>query len=156
MVYFFFLFQTCEHFLSLCIKDVLPPESILFEIYGKITQNQSSLWSRNLKLIGQGLWIEYSTFKHSCKHNATWYFDGRYQIVRTLEDVNSFDDIRFAYFMNGPDTTETRRKEIKRCYFYECDCERCQDVEADKLKSSISCTNCSGIMHIFFLQDVEK
>ena len=98
-----------------------------------------------MKLIGQGLWIEYSTFKHSCKHNATWFFDGRYQIVRTLEDVNSLDDIRFALFMNGPDTTETRRKEIKRCYFYDCNCERCQDVEADKLKSSICCTNCSGI-----------
>ena len=48
------------------------------------------------KTIGQGLYLKASVIDHSCYPNASWTSNGKELIIRAIDDVNNFNDIRFT------------------------------------------------------------
>ena len=60
-----------------------------------------------------------------------------------ISSVIFFSDIRITYRPKLYETTKDRREDLMKSYYFTCHCHKCQDVEADYLKSSIIC-KCKG------------
>jgi len=84
---------------------------------------------------------------HSCAPNANIVFQGKTLILRTIENISDFKDIRIAY-TNILASTEDRRKALKEQYYFECTCTKCQSGEKDDEKRSLICQNCQGCVPI--------
>ena len=64
-------------------------------------------------------------------------------IVRTIEDVNQYSDIRISCFYMIEKTHE-RKKYLQEHYFFDCKCVRCEDPKSDAKYASLKCKSCSG------------
>ena len=88
-------------------------------------------------------------FDHQCNYNAVVIpTDGIEIIIRAVEDVKSFEDLRISYISCLSENTQKRQKELMEKYYFECQCPKCLDVEDDGLKSSLICEKCSGCVPI--------
>ena len=79
---------------------------------------------------------------HSCDPNCTVIFEGKSLVLRTIKDVDSFDDLRISY-TNLLDTKETRREKLAQQYYFSCQCRKCEQ-EKDGEKSVLECPKCQG------------
>ena len=59
-------------------KEV-PPQSLVFDIYGCMVINSFSVMSHEHHDVGVGLYLAASAIDHSCHPNAEVTFDGRYK-----------------------------------------------------------------------------
>ena len=57
--------------------------------------------------------------------------------------MENFSDIRISYRPKLYETTKERREDLMKSYHFTCHCHKCQDVQADHLKSSVIC-KCKG------------
>ena len=85
---------------------------------------ETSLWQQLRK------WRIYQVKKYALKN-------------RTINSVETFSDIRISYRPILYDTTKERREGLMKSYHFTCHCHKCQDVQADHLKSSVIC-KCKG------------
>ena len=118
----------------------LPPKNDLLEIYGKCSIN-----SLAIRPTGYGLFLDASAIDHSCIRNAVYVFNGKEVIVKSIENVSDFKDIRVSYLSNISITlsnTETRRNYLMECYHFKCECPRCLDFQLDQFNSSLICSKC--------------
>ena len=107
---------------------------------GKIGINSCLLKPNNgNRVIGKGLYLDFSILDHSCAPNAVWYSKGKELVVRTIENVDDFSQLRISYLPNLFEKTESRRQKLMQDYFFLCQCSRCQDQSSDLMKSSLNC-----------------
>ena len=85
---------------------------------------------------------------HSCVPNAIRTFNGNEITVTTIEKVENLSDIKISYRPKLYETTKARRQDLMKSYFFTCHCPKCQDVQADHLKSSMRCSKCKGCVPI--------
>ena len=74
-------------------------------------------------------------------------------ILRTLDHVSDFSSLRIAYTrLIG--TIEDRRKDLMEQYYFFCDCIKCNDIESDRLKTSLIClhSECRGCVPGLLIQ----
>ena len=110
---------------------------------GKIGINSCLLKPNNgNRVIGKGLYLDFSILDHSCAPNAVWYSKGKELVVRTIENVDDFSQLRISYLPNLFEKTESRREKLMQDYFFLCQCSRCQDQSSDLMKSSLNCSKC--------------
>ena len=128
--------------LQMCLGDKLPSKSDVMSIYGKHLCNQLAIFGEFVN-IGIGLYLDASAIDHSCDFNTLYVSKGKEIILRTVNLVEDFNDLRITYIPNLSDRTKHRRKELMDKYFFLCDCMRCQDPISDSLKSSILCPSCN-------------
>ena len=124
----------------------IPPKDEVQELYAKFCTNNNEIYVRdgNLHHIGNWLFLDYSAIDHSCFPNATWFISGREIIVKSIEFVDDFKNIQFAYIDDLNQPTVTRRQRLLRSHHFHCECTTCLDIESDQLKSSILCPNCKA------------
>ena len=67
-------------------------------------------------------------------------------VVRTIEDVDNFSEIRISYF-DERGKTEERKKFLKKVYFFDCTCVRCMDPNSNAKFASLKCKSCPGWVH---------
>ena len=84
-----------------------------------------------------------SILDHSCDYNAIWACYGTELRIRTIEKVEKFSDLRVTYITNLEDTISNRNEDLKP-YYFECNCQKCQNTELDARKSSMNCQNCAN------------
>ena len=96
-----------------------------------------------IEIIGYGLYLGTSALDHSCAPNAHWHFRGKDMIIRTIENVNDFSDLRQSYLQNLAATTKKRREKLLQDHYFFCECSNCQDIIKDHTKSSLLCPNCN-------------
>ena len=88
-------------------------------------------------------------FDHQCNYNAVVIpADGKEIIIRAVEDVKNFEDLRISYISCLFENTQKRRDELMKKYYFECKCPKCLDEKGDGLKSSLICEKCSGCVPI--------
>ena len=92
--------------------------------------------------IAQGLYLEASAIDHSCVPNAVWSYQGKEMIIRTIDNVEDFSDLRISYLLKLYENTSRRRQKLLKEYYFLCQCSRCLDFESDQLKSSVLCSKC--------------
>ena len=125
------------------------------EIFGKIKINSAALSASNEDIVvATGVYLGYSAIDHSCAPNAHWYNDGTKLILRTMEDVQNFSDLRISYlgkFGIGT-TSDERKKKLKLEYYFDCNCSKCEDPNSDAKLMSLICKKfdgeCDGWVHI--------
>ena len=140
---FYFMYANFEIWLG----DTIPSFKEFFDIFGKWRTNGSGICAMNLDdpfiVIASGLYLGYSALDHSCSNNAIWINDGKEMIVRTIEDVENFSEIRICY-IDKTEKTHKRKQLLKEQYFFDCKCLRCEDPNSDAKHTSLKCKNCLG------------
>lgn len=138
-----------EHLESLheILKEYLAPEhfpnSVEFlGIYGRLCINSFNILDDDLNSIGTGIYLAASILDHSCKPNAVAVFEGPQLSIRLTEDIPelNWDKIRITY-IDQVDLPETRRSELKKSYYFDCDCERCSDETIAPKMQAMACPN---------------
>ena len=69
---------------------------------------------------------------------------GKEMIIRTIENVNDFSDIRHSYLKNLSASTKKRQEKLLQDHYFLCECTRCLDTKSDNLKNSMKCTKCNS------------
>ena len=121
----------------------IPSQDDVMEIYGKMMVNAFNIVNGVIENIGYGLYLGTSVLDHSCAPNAHWHFRGKDMIIRSIENVNNFSDLRHSYLQNLTATTKIRREKLLEDHYFLCQCSNCQDVIKDQMKSSLLCPNCN-------------
>ncbi|KAF4520169.1 hypothetical protein B566_EDAN008987 [Ephemera danica] len=139
-----------EHYESLVVvlssflgADKLPNSAELLGIYGRICVNSFSILDREMLSVGTGVYLAASILDHSCNPTAVATFEGTTLTLRAMQDFPSpldWTKVRISY-IELLASTEERRRELLKSYFFLCDCARCCDTvgEARTLKSML-CT----------------
>ena len=65
-------------------------------------------------------------------------------VIRTIEEVNDFSELRHSYLKKLTASTQKRRDKLMQDHYFLCQCPKCQDVVADQMKSSLVCPSCKG------------
>ena len=120
----------------------IPSKDDVLEIYGKMMINSYNVVNSIIENIGFGLYLGTSALDHSCAPNAHWHFRGKDMIIRAIENVNNFSDLRQSYLQNLTATTKKRREKLLQDHYFFCECSNCVDVIKDRTKSSLRCPNC--------------
>ncbi|KAK3850333.1 hypothetical protein Pcinc_042958 [Petrolisthes cinctipes] len=131
--------------------DTLPNTADLQGIFGRICVNSFSITDMDHNALGTGVYLAGSVFDHSCRPNAFVTFNGPTLTCRALQSFTDFDisKVRISY-LDVMTSTEERVKELKRRYYFTCDCPGCHDPEMDRLASSVVCgiKGCDGPVYI--------
>ncbi|RXG73465.1 Histone-lysine N-methyltransferase SMYD3 [Armadillidium vulgare] len=147
-----------EHFHFIYLgEENLPSSSELFEIYGKVLVNSFSITDKDLNSVGIGIYLAASIIDHSCKPNAYASFIGTQVYIRALYDMPELDwkKIRISY-IDVLNTAKKRNEELERGYFFACSCVHCQNIEREKVMSSIVCGNPNCLSPIYIDNDEES
>ena len=96
--------------------------------------------------VASGLYLGYSSLDHSCSPNATWFNVGKEMVIRTIEDVEDFSEIRISY-LDGRKKTAERKALLQKNYFFNCKCVKCENPNSDAKFSSLKCKTCPGWVH---------
>ncbi|KAI5726422.1 hypothetical protein M8J76_002412 [Diaphorina citri] len=131
--------------------EVLPPPTELLTIYGKMLINSFNIMDPNMNTIGSGLYLGASRFDHSCVPNAVATFSGTTISIRLIKPVSPFDWSKvFVSYIDVLQPTSKRISELKKGYFFECQCVFCLDREQQEHMLSMSCPNqkCSEPIYI--------
>lgn len=147
-----------EHLQSLhgVLKEYLAPEHFpndteFLGIYGRLCINSFNILDDDLNSIGTGIYLAASILDHSCKPNAVATFEGPQLSIRLMEDIPelNWENIRISY-VDQMDLPETRRAELKRAYYFDCDCEACVDPTMTARMQAMACPNdkkdCDGLV----------
>lgn len=140
-----------EHFQSLTVvlrslidEAAMPANQELFRIFGKMCINSFNILDDEMNSIGTGMYLGASIMDHSCRPNAVAIFDGSTLNVRLLEDYNGaeidFSKI-FISYIDLLNPTDVRRDNLRKRYYFTCDCERCRDEQELKLMNGAACSN---------------
>ena len=90
-------FENIYVLLQKFMQEEVPTKSVIFDIYAKSLINSLEIMSYSNRSIGAGIFLAASAIDHSCTPNAVWNYIGKEIVVRTIDNVNSFADLRFTY-----------------------------------------------------------
>ncbi|XP_037081973.1 histone-lysine N-methyltransferase SMYD3-like [Pollicipes pollicipes] len=142
-----------EHVMSLNVvlksflgDEEFPNLSELTGMYGRVCVNGFNILDGEMSPVAVGVYLAPSVIDHSCQPNAAATFAGRTISIRAIEDIPSFswDKVRISYIDTMADT-ETRLRELRNGYFFDCDCPRCSAGEFADLERALCCgtPNCT-------------
>jgi hypothetical protein len=66
---------------------------------------------------------------HSCSPNAVVVWDGRSVALRALEPISKGDQV-FISYITATEDRQSRQRDLKRRYFFDCQCEKCSKDES--------------------------
>ena len=93
-----FFFEGFYSLLKVCLSEKCPNRQFVFEIFGKMLVNSFDIMNDTSdRTIGQGLYFKASAIDHSCYPNASWTSNGKELIIRAIDDIAQFSDIRISY-----------------------------------------------------------
>lgn len=113
------------------LKADQPTPEMLVTIFLKmdINTHQVTSWDGPM---GCALYLGGSIVDHSCAPDPriTYFFDGRYFVMKALEDVEiKGPNELFIGYVSFILPREVRRKQLRERYFFDCSCSRCLGEE---------------------------
>jgi [histone H3]-lysine4/36 N-trimethyltransferase SMYD len=123
------------------MPEHLPNKTEFLGIYGRLCINSFNILDDDLNSIGTGIYLAASILDHSCKPNAVATFEGPQLSIRLIEDIPElkWDQIRISY-VELLDLPETRKGDLKKAYYFDCDCPRCASVEERERMTAMACS----------------
>ncbi|KAH7732321.1 MYND finger family protein [Aphelenchoides avenae] len=124
-------------------KALLPKDTV-FELHCRDFINRHAISdSGYLKEIGKGLYLDLCAYDHSCRPNTVYVCKGFVATLRPLNtSVNLLD--RSSTFYSYIDLfcgKQARKKLLKDTWYFNCECDRCQD-NSEHILTSMLCPNC--------------
>lgn len=109
--------------------------------------NSFSVLDGEMNTVGTGIYLAASVLDHNCQPNAVATFDGRTLNLRIIVDMPHLNwDSIFISYIDIMDDTETRRKSLKKNYYFLCGCSCCVCHSQDELNMYPAlcpeCANC--------------
>ena len=83
--------------LQVWFKDQVPSQTEMLDIFGKLVINQFGISNESIEFVGIALYLLSSVLDHSCAPNVQQIFKGKEMIVRAIENVDDFSDLRISY-----------------------------------------------------------
>ncbi|CBN79949.1 conserved unknown protein [Ectocarpus siliculosus] len=120
-----------------------------YAVLGKLSCNVFSIAESALNgEVGCGLYLEAAAANHSCNPNAAQSFSGKTLSLRCTRPIRKGEEITIGITQiqkPGP----ARRESLRKTYFFECRCERCESPEGraeDMRLEAFACpdSECSG------------
>ncbi|XP_053692913.1 histone-lysine N-methyltransferase SMYD3 [Sabethes cyaneus] len=142
-----------EHFQALLVvlrslidAAMMPSNVELLQIFGKMCINSFNILDDEMNSIGTGIYLATSVMDHNCRPNAVATFDGNTIQIRLLEDYLTKSgemDISkiFISYIDLMDPTDVRLGRLSSQYYFDCNCQRCKDVEELNLMNAGACPN---------------
>lgn len=132
------------------LEDAPDPDYFL-ECYGRMAINSFHILDEHQEAIGAALYLGPSVMDHSCVPNAAVSFEGTNMIVRSLIDRDEVDFSQvFISYIDLLDHKHHRREHLRKHYYFECLCDRCQDPDFERSMFCVSCFQCSNAIFIGF------
>ncbi|KAK0175816.1 hypothetical protein PV328_000018 [Microctonus aethiopoides] len=143
--------EKMKHFTSLSIvlfeflpKNVMPHPKELLEIFGRLTINSFHILDTDMTSLGVGLYLGPSIIDHSCKPNASATFEGTTIIIKSLHNLPALDWSKiFVTYIDILRNAETRQDELRKSYYFNCECARCSTPEIMEIAAVCQNKNCA-------------
>ncbi|CAG8780177.1 1830_t:CDS:2 [Gigaspora margarita] len=127
-----------------CIsQDALLSASEMLDLFCRLTENSFSILDGEMIAFGVGIYPNASLLNHSCRPNCVVIFENSKLMVRCIEQINNDQELVINYVdLSLP--VEDRRKELRKQYFFLCNCETCEYYKSkDHIdpRSALRCQN---------------
>ncbi|CAG8484523.1 17759_t:CDS:2, partial [Dentiscutata erythropus] len=127
-----------------CIsQDALLSASEMLDLFCRMTENSFSILDGEMIAFGVGIYPNASLLNHSCRPNCVVIFENSKLMVRCIEPINNDQELVINYVdLSLP--VEERRKELRKQYFFLCNCESCEYYKSkDNIdpRSALRCQN---------------
>ncbi|CAG8575051.1 9916_t:CDS:2, partial [Dentiscutata heterogama] len=127
-----------------CIsQDALLSASEMLDLFCRMTENSFSILDGEMIAFGVGIYPNASLLNHSCHPNCVVIFENSKLMVRCIEPINNDQELVINYVdLSLP--VEERRKELRKQYFFSCNCESCEYYKSkDNIdpRSALRCQN---------------
>ncbi|KAJ3035790.1 hypothetical protein HDV00_003417 [Rhizophlyctis rosea] len=100
----------------------------MLELLCRFSCNSISVSDGELVNVGVGAFSTLALMNHSCDPNCAIIFQGRTATLRSIKDIKEGEEIVQSY-LELSEATYLRRKELKKRYFFDCNCEACSQEE---------------------------
>ncbi|KAG7360859.1 methyltransferase UbiE family protein [Nitzschia inconspicua] len=123
-----------------------PSKECLSQLIQRIRINSFSLCDGEFVSYGVGLYYPANFMNHSCRPNAiqTFLFL-RGQLpslhVTAFEEIRSHQEICISY-TDTSCPTHIRQEQLRSNYFFNCQCDACNDIQTDTRKIGLKCPTC--------------
>jgi len=122
--------------------------SVLCKEHTEITDGLPAGIFENMGIgLGAGFYIGTSIINHSCWPNAVAIFKGKARVIRAIDNIKSFNEVRISY-VDVDLPLSVRKEELWKDWKIDCKCDECNMVnpgaeERQKLKSPpFRCLKC--------------
>ncbi|EGG17065.1 SET domain-containing protein [Cavenderia fasciculata] len=123
-------------------------DSHICEVLAQSNRNSFGLWKSSDEQYGLAMYATASFLNHSCFPNCARVQRNAGIDIVAIRDIEENDEITICY-INARDNDTARRMILKGCYYFDCQCIRCdyKTLESKKLEistllqQSIMCTN---------------
>ena len=77
--------------------------------------------------LGIGFYIGTSIINHSCWPNAVAIFKGKARVIRAIDNIKSFNEVRISH-VDGDLPISERKEELWKDWKIDCNCNECNLV----------------------------
>ena len=107
-------------------------EKTLFLLFCRLVINTLTVHEAiDLKPIGYGLYLDASSYNHSCRPTCHTVFNGMYLSIRTISEP-TIDGWTINY-IDLLDPYEQRQAQLLENYYFRCQCSRCREQNPNEL-----------------------
>ncbi|XP_045460738.1 histone-lysine N-methyltransferase SMYD3 [Harmonia axyridis] len=138
-------------------EEVLPNPVDLMGIFGRMCINSFNICNEEQQVLGTGLYLGASVLDHSCDPNAVAIFEGTTIHVRALKPMEylNWSEV-FISYIDTLSTTEERIEDLKRVYYFTCQCQRCLTPVLEESAAACPNINCDNPITSIEVQDCSK
>ncbi|CAG7830755.1 unnamed protein product [Allacma fusca] len=135
--------KVVESILGFHKKITLPNESEIIALCGRIFVNTFSICNQEFQDLGTGLYIGASVFDHSCQPMAVATFHSTLIEIRSIVPLPaSFPTNKITIcYQDSLRPSMVRIRELRKCYYFDCQCERCSEQKFDSEMLSVYCSS---------------
>lgn len=108
-------------------------EEDLLSLFGKLMVNGFQITDNCFRILGVGLYIQISCLDHSCRPNCAAVFEGVRMQVRAINNINTQQQTILIHYVDLKEEKESRREKLRRRYYFDCNCERCDSRFDDEI-----------------------
>ncbi|XP_070581944.1 histone-lysine N-methyltransferase SMYD3-like isoform X2 [Ptychodera flava] len=128
--------------LQQCVEEEVLNDlsSDLLAIFGRMVSNSFSVCDAEMKPIGVAIYPKVSLLNHSCDANCVAVFNGTEILIRSVRKLQQGEEC-FMSYIEVMSSTQERKQQLKEQYYFECDCQVCQNIEQDKKKQALKCSS---------------
>uniref|UniRef100_A0A914XG67 MYND-type domain-containing protein n=1 Tax=Plectus sambesii TaxID=2011161 RepID=A0A914XG67_9BILA len=120
----------------------LEDAAFAFEVFGAISTNRNSIRSIQSSAHASGLYLGFSALDHSCDPDVWSAFDGPNLLLRTTKPNLTLNTNLKISYIEPFDFTSERRTKLQENYYFTCNCDKCTDLNWDRLLLSVKCSKC--------------
>ncbi|KNC87053.1 hypothetical protein, variant [Sphaeroforma arctica JP610] len=103
-----------------------------------IKTNSFTILDDEMMECGVGIYPLASNFNHSCDPNVVITFNGFELQARLIRNVHTGDEMTISYIDNAK-PREERRNQLRKQYYFNCDCSLCGDTQMDDTHLAFRC-----------------